>query len=565
MIRSLYSGITGLKGFQTAMDVVGNNIANVNTPGFKGSRVSFQTTFYQMLRPAKIPYGSMGGVNPLQVGLGLNVGSIDKVMTQGAFQSTGKKTDLAIQGDGFFILTDGQNRYYTRAGGFDLDENGDLVQPSSGLKVLGWAAKWDSVKKKYYVDTNLPIEPLRITKDMTLAAKKTSKASFSGNLKSDVGFRGFEITLRDDDDNSYDVKVIFKRSGDISDSTDPFNENQRYTFEVYVNGSTTPDATGHVVLDKFGEVVDAQFDTGGTDREFDVTGGTTTGATLVITNTGQFKFYEADDPANFVVPDYTHPTYRTAVTTYDSLGNPYQVYFEFIKLGYVDDQHKNVWIWKAYIPSGEEISYGVDSSNPDVADAIGGAINFDEAGRIKDYGAITGSTTADLNWNDDHAIKYIKFSGADNGDGQVGITLNMNNVTQFTGNFSAIVDSQDGYPAGVLDSFAINEKGELIGTFTNGVTTTLGKVALATFRNPAGLYDVGKSLYVESENSGMAEIGVAGENGKGSLIPGALEMSNVDLAEEFTKMIIAQRGFQANARVVTTSDQILNELVNIKR
>ncbi len=565
MIRSLYSGITGLKGFQTAMDVVGNNIANVNTPGFKGSRVSFQTTFYQMLRPAKIPYGSMGGVNPLQVGLGLNVGSIDKVMTQGAFQSTGKKTDLAIQGDGFFILTDGQNRYYTRAGGFDLDENGDLVQPSSGLKVLGWAAKWDSVKKKYYVDTNLPIEPLRITKDMTLAAKKTSKASFSGNLKSDVGFRGFEITLRDDDDNSYDVKVIFKRSGDISDSTDPFNENQRYTFEVYVNGSTTPDATGHVVLDKFGEVVDAQFDTGGTDREFDVTGGTTTGATLVITNTGQFKFYEADDPANFVVPDYTHPTYRTAVTTYDSLGNPYQVYFEFIKLGYVDDQHKNVWIWKAYIPSGEKISYGVDSSNPDVADAIGGAINFDEAGRIKDYGAITGSTTADLNWNDDHAIKYIKFSGADNGDGQVGITLNMNNVTQFTGNFSAIVDSQDGYPAGVLDSFAINEKGELIGTFTNGVTTTLGKVALATFRNPAGLYDVGKSLYVESENSGMAEIGVAGENGKGSLIPGALEMSNVDLAEEFTKMIIAQRGFQANARVVTTSDQILNELVNIKR
>ncbi len=562
MMRSMFSAITGLKSFQTAMDVVGNNIANVNTPGFKASRITFQTTLSQLLKGARAPAGELGGINPMQVGLGTKIATIDKIMTQGSFQSTGKKTDLAIQGDGFFILTDGVRRYYTRAGNFDLDTFGNFIQASTGLKVLGWSAVFDPTSGKRIIDTNQPIGPIQISAGMTLPAKKTTEVLFDGNLKSDVGFKSFQITLTDDNNNTYNVRVWFERAGQISDSSDPFADNQRYIFNVDTNGDGTAETTGYVIMDKFGNVLDAAFSGGATS--YDVTGGVATGAELVITNTGKFKFYEADDPTNFVVPDYQVPKYTTSVMVYDSLGNAYQLYYEFVRLGQVDSNHKNVWIWRAYLPTGETITYNYDENNA-ISGAIGGVINFDETGRITDYGSITGGDVSNISWGGNNEAKYISFDTGANGDGIVTIKIDYNNITQFAGEFSAAVNWQDGYPLGTLESFAINEYGEIIGTFSNGITDTLGKIALAVFNNPGGLTDIGNSLFVESANSGVAKIGEPGSGGRGSLIPGALEMSNVDLAEEFTKMIIAQRGFQANARVITTSDQILNELVNIKR
>jgi len=701
-MRSMFSAISGLKSFQTSMDVVGSNIANVNTPGYKASRVVFQTALSQLLKSARSPAGGLGGINPIQIGLGSRIAAIDKMMTQGSFQSTGKKTDLAIQGDGFFIVTDGIRKYYTRAGNFDLDSNGNLIQTSTGLKVMGWKAQLDPSTGRRFVDTNLPISELVVKAGMTLPAKKTTQTKFGGNMKSDVGFKNFEITLTDDSGNKHDVKVSFKRAEGIkiSGTDSPFDSEQQYTFEI--DASPYEGTKGRVVLDKFGNVVTSGFDvldsgiddtndsTGNRDIDFngpltgnfiiyaydgtnkaatavtldnaesiDTTGdlnsvdnktnvvwkaipiksttavedNTTTGtdidntngeitlskpytgvytivlkdssnnvldvktvtlngdnkisfdtsigpvnsfelyenansitvgnnAELVATNSGMFKFYEADDPTNFIVPDYQTPLYSTSVQVYDTLGNAYQVYFDFVKLGYIDDDHKNVWIWRARIPTGEDITYMRDETT-DVANAKGGVINFDETGRVKDYGSISDNLISNIDWN--AGVKYIKFDAGESGDSTVKIKVDLNELTQYSGEFSAAVDYQDGYPLGTLESFAINEYGEIVGTFSNGITDTLGKIALAVFNNPAGLTDMGKSLYVESANSGIAKIGEVGSGGRGTLIPGALEMSNVDLAEEFTKMIVAQRGFQANARVITTSDQILNELVNIKR
>ena len=558
MMRAMYSGITGLKNFQTVMDIVGNNIANVNTVGFKALRVTFQTALLQTLKSGRAPQDNIGGTNPMQIGLGSQIASIDKLMTQGSFQNTGKKMDLAIQGDGFFILSNGSRYFYTRAGNFDLDMNGTLIQASTGLKLQGWVSEVDPKSGKRFVDTNKPIGDIIISAGMRMDAKKTTEVRYDGNLNADVGLKSFKMVLKDNNGVDHEVRIWFTRSDDISsDTNNPFSENQRYIINIDANGDGDADQTTYVVLDKFGNVANV----GTTEIDVDPS---VDGEELTISSTGQFRFYESDNPTNFHVPEYSSPRYSTSVQVYYSLGNPYNLYIEFLRLGYVDDNHKNVWIWRAYLPTGESIRY-LDSNGNEIITALGGAINFDESGKIVDYGSITGGTTSAISWGSGNDVKYVQFDTGSNGDGIVKIQLDFSSITQFAGESSVSAVYQDGNALGVLESFAINEAGEIIGTFSNGLTDVLGKIALAVFNNPAGLKEVGNSLYVESPNSGIAKIGEPGTGGRGSLIPGALEMSNVDLAEEFTRMIIAQRGFQANARVITTADAILGELVALRR
>ncbi|MDK2786340.1 MAG: flagellar hook protein FlgE, partial [Thermotoga sp.] len=256
MMRSLYSGITGLKNFQVAMDVVGNNISNVNTVGFKASRVNFETMLAQTIKAGRAPQESVGGTNPMQIGLGSQVASIDKIMTQGSFQNTGVKTDLAIQGDGFFIVSDGNAYYYTRAGAFTLDSNGNLIQTSTGYKVQGWTAVQDPETGERYIDTNRPIGDLVISAGMTMPAKKTSNVRFEGNLNSNVGPGSFTITLTDDSGVDHDVRVWFeKTAGDLG--TDPFSSSQRYTMRIDVNNDGTADVSGYAVFNEFGRIEEA--------------------------------------------------------------------------------------------------------------------------------------------------------------------------------------------------------------------------------------------------------------------------------------------------------------------
>jgi len=716
MMRSMFSGVSGMRNFQYELDVIGNNISNVNTVGFKGSRVTFQTALLQTLKAARAPQNNVGGTNPIQIGLGSQLATVDKIMTQGSFQNTGRKLDLAIQGDGFFVLSDGQGYYYTRAGALDVDMNGTLIHSSTGMKVQGWTAVQDPTTGQRYIDTNQPIGDIVISAGMTMPANATSLARMEGNLNSTSGILPFAMTVTDDNGQQHTVRFVFSRTNtDFAIQNGPFTENQSYTWRAY-DESNTLIGEGYVVVNQFGRVVESgnylfstlnptssytinatvngtlsvndatrpngtyyvmvtdsngriiyqgeNTSTTGTmtindtdivagrsynvylyfrrntvsgvtpasddrithtditnsldippngtyrvrvidesndqvifegsvnvsngqftinDDEIESTGTYTVefvstvslplnevvvapGASISIPSSGELRFYESDSPSNFVVARFESPRYVTAVEVYDTLGNPYSLYIEFIRLGQYDDM-KNAWIWRVYTASGEPITYidanGQTSYNN--TPYIGGVVDFNESGRLSTLYGITWDENNQTFQVSNSELRTIQFDASHMGDGTVTIDLDLTALTQFAGANSATFTYQNGNALGTLQSFAINEAGQIIGTFSNGLTDLLGQVALAIFNNPAGLTEVGNSLYVPSANSGLAQIGAAGTGGRGTLIPGALEMSNVDLAEEFTRMIIAQRGFQANARVITTADTILGELVALRR
>ena len=716
MLRAMYSGITGLRNFQTQMDVVGNNIANVNTVGFKSSRVTFQTTLLQTIKSGKRPDGQLGGTNPMAIGLGSQVASIDKMMGQGSFQNTGKKTDLAIQGDGFFVLSDGEGQFFTRAGNFTLDTSGNLVDPSSGMKLQGWSSSLTADGQRY-VDTNDPIGDIKVSAGQVMPAKQTSFIKLAHNINADVGVQETTLVTKTGMGTNLPVKFSFSRnmSSDYKDrivynfTADLEDLSGRYSF-VEENGagiSASETINGMVELDESGNVLnwityddsgaaatndklsiydikgdltnpttgaDATFETSaganagsfsgsikitkadGTEAFYDpqnisIDWGDTTANALTIqleidgsnetftftptdsngdgdisinelnqelsngsTNAnnltlsglsmissssvdilnnnftinpvstkeiiqppsgGSIRFTDLQNPSNFSIAEYESPTVSTSSLVYDSLGKAYNVYTKFTKLD------NNTWHWKAELDDGTPLKFLAQDGTRDDTRQAEGVIAFDGNGgiaatdwRLRSDGTIDTNSTDNDNgaagfWFDPSLVGAALNPSVDPssvaGAGPVQIEIDFNDITQFSSNHSIAVTEQDGNSEGTLESFAINEVGEIVGTFTNGSSDTLGKVALATFNNPQGLMETGGSMYVQSSNSGLAQIGVAGVGGRGTLIPGALEMSNVDLAEEFTNMIVAQRGFQATSRIITTSDQILQELVNIKR
>lgn len=556
MMRSMFSGVSGMRNFQYELDVIGNNISNVNTVGFKGSRVTFQTALLQTLKAARAPQNNVGGTNPIQIGLGSQLATVDKVMTQGSFQNTGRKLDLAIQGDGFFVLSDGQGYYYTRAGALDVDMNGTLIHSSTGMKVQGWIAIQDPTTGQRYIDTNQPIGDIVISAGMTMPANATTLARMEGNLNSTSGIMPFAMTVTDDNGQQHTVRFVFSKTNtDFAIQNGPFTENQSYTWRAYDENNNLL-GESYIVVNQFGRVVDSGL------SEVVVA----PGASISIPSSGELRFYESDSPSNFVTAKFESPRYVTAVEVYDTLGNPYSLYIEFTRLGQFQGM-KNAWIWRVYTASGEPITYidanGQTSYNN--TPYVGGVVDFNESGRLSTLYGITWDEATQTFQVSDSELRTIQFDASHMGDGTVTINLDLTALTQFAGANSATFTYQNGNALGTLQSFAINEAGQIIGTFSNGLTDLLGQVALAVFNNPAGLTEIGNSLYVPSANSGLAQIGAAGTGGRGTLIPGALEMSNVDLAEEFTKMIIAQRGFQANARVITTADTILGELVALRR
>ncbi len=573
MLRSLYSGITGLQASQTDMDVIGNNIANLNTVGFKASRVTFETALLQALRAARAPENNIGGVNPMQVGLGTQIASIDQIMTQGSFQNTGKKTDLAIQGDGFFVVNNGEGDFYTRAGNFSLDENGTLVQAGTGYKIMGWEATVDSQGRRH-VDTNNPIGEIKIAANETMAAKSTANIKSGGNLDSTTGISPVTITVTDNSGNSYSIQFTFKLD---TKSFDPFSNTKTYDWTAKIvkapSGYTFNNAftTGKITLDRYGNVVN---DNGTADVYVATSSATTltlvtqSGSTNVISGTavtlpssGEISFSEADNTANAVTANYADPTYTVSTQIYDSLGRAYTVYIDFTNLGAVSgsaiQDATTGWAWDARLADGTPIHL---TYNNTTVSATTGVIGFNSSGKVVGYGSLNSSGEV-TQTPAPNGIEFIPSDGA----GPVKAHIDFTQLTDMAGSASAAITEQDGNAKGTLQSFAINQSGDIIGTFSNGLTDVLGKIALANFNNPAGLKAIGNSLYSQSANSGVPQVGPAGTGGRGSLIPGALEMSNVDLAQEFTNMIVAERSFQANARVISTSDTILAQLVNLKQ
>ncbi|HEY3083484.1 MAG TPA: flagellar hook protein FlgE [Chloroflexota bacterium] len=417
MIRSMFAAVQSLRNHQTFMDVVANNIANVNTTGFKSGRIDFQDVLNQTLRGAVAPSSTRGGVNPIQVGLGVGIAGIDNFQTQGDLQSTGRVTDLAIQGDGYFQLSDGQQIIYSRDGSFDVGADGKIVSPSTGLKVQGWQADEAGV-----VDTGQPITDITVPFGRMSPPLPTTQASIAGNLDNRV-------------------------------------------------------ASGTAVT--------------------------------------------------------------SVMKVFDSLGSPHNITLRFVKA------QGNSWDWDATT---------TDTAILDANPLAAGTVTFDDAGLAQSDPALPEGT---LNLTFDN--------GAAPAQGATAISIEMDNLTGFAQQSTVNVDDQNGHEAGALTSFTIGPDGSVQGIFSNGFNQTLGRISLARFKNPGGLTRSGSNAFQLSVNSGLPIIGAPGDTGLGTVNSGTLEMSNANLAQQFTDMIRAQRGFQANSRMITTSDEMLQELIQLKR
>lgn len=482
MMRSLYSGVSGLKNHQTRMDVVGNNISNVNTTGFKSSRVTFSDTLSQTLSGASAPTENRGGTNPKQIGLGSATSSIDMLFTDGSVQSTGVNTDLCLSGNGLFIVKDGNLSYYTRNGNFKFDNKGYYVN-SDGLRVQGWSATTPGDA----INTNGQPSEICIPAGKTMAAAATKVATFSNNLN----------------------------------AAEPMIKSMTVTYTDGTTGDVDPATTKTVFVGK-----------GGYDGKdvasitLKMTDGTTTTET-----SGAFKLNNSKPKT-------------TIATVYDSLGNAHNVTVYMTKTK-VDSTNGNQWT-VSLNPDGSATQEITESDGTKTTVKMTDAVlQFDVNGGLK-----TGSGSATLTLT----------NGA--GDNQA-VNLTFDSVTQYAGSNTAFA-STDGNAAGTLKSVSIDSNGVITGTYTNGLNVQEAQVAIAQFNNAAGLTKTGNSLYTESNNSGTPNTGTISDLGC-TVTPSALEMSNVDMASELTDMIVTQRGYQSNSKIITVSDELLETLINMKR
>ena len=666
MMRSLYSGVGGLKNHQTRMDVIGNNIANVNTTGYKAGRVTFQDTLSQTMSAASAPSNTLGGTNPQQVGLGSALSSIDTIFTNGSVQSTGKNTDLCISGSGLFVVKSGQGTFYTRNGAFDFDQQGNYILPGSGLYVQGWTAT------NGVLNTNAEPGNITIQAGKSMAAAQSSVSNYYNNLSASTkgsAITNIQVTYADGTtetvsnyapvvSNDPNAKILLTLSdGKVAEvNAGTFNVGAGYTGEIYnsninsisPNGGTLTlnlgplNATDSAVFTpanidvtagnyKIGDVfssthtitavtTDAAAKTvtltlNGAPTGFSsvtipqpatgtyavgdtftvqkqITGATTdgtnnfnftlangqtipanvtptptytlggnyteSGTTQTITSVtrmeGNYSFNgkpvksvgvvladgtttNALNGANYASNSTFYPSTSTTITTYDSLGNAHSVPVLITKTA------ENTW--GLSLPGGGN-NYTINEADGSTTTVNLTATNlkFDTSGKYV-------SGTASL------AMTYA------NGAANNNVTINLRGLTQYAGNTTVTADA-DGNAAGVLSNISVESSGVITGTYTNGVTQAEAQVAMAQFNNPAGLLKSGSSLYSVSNNSGNANVQTANALGV-KITPSALEMSNVDLSSEFSDMIVTQRGFQSNSKIITVSDEMLETLVNMKR
>ncbi len=521
MIQAMYNGVTGLRSHKVMMDVISNNIANINTVGFKAGKVSFKEMFNQTVKGATAPRGNVvGGTNPEQVGLGVSVGSIDVVNSQGSMQPTGKVTDMAIEGSGFFMLGDGSGRFYTRDGAFNVDSDGALVAAGSGLKVLGWAA--DKITGK--IDSTIPIQPTSfINLPVGQIARQTTQVTYGGNLAS-TSFPGQSRSVS---------ALIYDTLGTAHTLGVDFTKVQQPTIsDGYADTDTTTIGTGTLTL-KIGT-----GKTIGTSTDPQTSVDVTIAATDTLQDlcdkidaTSEAKCTIVDAGAAAGADRYSlritsaSGQQTSASATYTAAGGHAPVFS-------TSTENANIWSWEA---STEGMSVG------------SGSVTFDGQGR---------SPFASGN------ISIPLTNGAST---PLDSSLVFGSITQLAGDTTISATSQNGLPMGMLDNFTIGQDGIISGIFTNGTSQPLAQIALSAFSNPGGLSKIGNNMLVESSNSGLPQISPPAIGSMGKVNAGFLESSNVDLPTEFANMIVAQRGFQANSRVITTADQILQELVQLIR
>jgi len=573
-LRSMFSAVAGLRNHQTRIDVIGNNISNVNTVGFKAGRVTFQDIFSQTLQGATASLGNRGGTNPIQVGLGAQIASIDTLFTQGNFESTGRTLDLAIEGEGFFQLASTTEqtgeKYYTRAGNFNIDSRGYLVYPSNGFFVQGLTANENGE-----IDQTQPPSAVQIDFGAVSPAIVTRNLTFGGNLNANsepeaaLGLTNMRALFSQDGDagNFRIGDTIEFSGGDIGGATaltglDILTISEDTTLQDLADavqdrlrdpngdGSTADgDPEASVIINDNGtfRIIAGTQDLNTLSFQVvDGAGATLTAQTAVlqsvlsdaggaITQTAGTQF----ESANY----FRQADVTTSIDVFDSQGNARTVTIAFAK----DSTQNNVFNWQAVVP---HVDGNATNGSFPVNDT--GTLTFTSNGLLE-----SPLTAGPLVFDPDG-------SGDQNGGvDPLQITLDFSALTQFAAESTAAIETQDGSPQGALDSIAIDRRGIIRGLFTNGATQELAQVLLASIPNQEGMVKIGDSMFQTTANTGTPVLGEATERGRGAISSGTLELSNVDLASEFTDLIITQRGFQANARVITTGDEILNELVNI--
>jgi flagellar hook protein FlgE len=516
MLRSMYSGISGMKNFQTKLDVIGNNIANVNTFGFKKGRVTFKDTMNQMIAGASAAQNGRGGTNPMQVGLGSAVASIDTVDTQASLQTTGRALDLAVSGDGYFIVKQGNQQFYTRAGNFYLDNNGTLVN-ADGLKVQAYQYSNGSLTNNYgdiNVNVNAVLPPIT-----------TKNIQFSSNLAADANdgtVYSQQIKTIDDNGNPQSSTIYFKKLG--SNHWGVFINNQPKTSEVLINRDPSTNITGDV------SVTNPDEYTGTADQTWKI----------------QYDATQASPNSNFLI-DTGDGNGPQPIPLANIAGNKFTK--DGLEIQLPDPTN--------FSTANSQTASGTWTLNVKAPTAQDYDVNFDTNGKI--------ISTDALKTNQRIAIPSGKVNDTTTAvdESKLLANLDFSKLTQVSDPSTAQV-TPDGNAEGQLESFNVGSTGQINGVYSNGLIKVLGQLALAKFSNASGLTRSGSNLFQETINSGTPDINIPG-NGRGTIAAGSLEMSNVDLSEEFTDMITAQRGFQANTKIITTSDEILQELVNLKR
>ena len=657
MLDSIFIGITGVNSHQTRMNVISNNVANVNTTAYKGSRANFADVMSKLLLEGGPARSQIAATNPQQSGMGVEVSSIDTIHRQGTLQTTGVDTDLAIEGEGFFIVNSGSEDLYTRDGTFAFDTNGKLYDPGTGFAVQGNLANADGTFRSEVGDLTIPI-------DRESEATATTTIRISGNLDasgSGVGAPtwsdstlfgqparvvsnpnpGFPLDLTAFDNAG--LKVSIDRGGTLTESTlniptktyaDRVELIGEFNSQISVNGSLKnkilfrTNALGEVVLRtveggeqisikidnadpainiaaELGFAADAQqigtraantdlindlanvgsdltdgdiirftgakpngerfdgrftFDTDTSDTVqalFSMVENTYGGVQAGLDpDTGQLILTDAVSgdrvvgfDINFSLLDTgigsgifgNEPPFEFSTNTqiYDEKGSAHS-----LTMGFTKSVVDNEWNWIATI----------DGLTPDSGN--NGTIVFNEDGTLRTFES---SDKAPITFTPGEGTPELTVEiGADS-------TERLGGLTQFVAPSSVSVREQDGRSAGSLVSVSFEPNGNITGLFSNGTSENLGRVSLASFGNVDGLKRQGDNLFMQTESSGQALVGTAESTVQGSIRSGAIEMSNVDLAQEFTNMIVTQRGFQANARSITTSDELLTEVVNLKR
>ena len=533
--------LSGLSSSSEELSVIASNLSNMSTTGYKTTSTLFQDLVYQN-------YGSDGAGDPIQVGSGTKVSSVTTNFTQGSSDSTGTETDMEINGSGFFALKSTSGSYaYTRDGSFTLANDGTL-ESADGSSVLGWQSVNGTIN-----NSTTP-SSISIVLGSTISAKATSSVELpvnlnsssdaastvdaTGNLSSSSSTVAASATVYDSDGTAHALDITYTKGSTDSDGNTTWTYSSAWNSGSSWSGSaSTP--SGTLVFDSSGNL------TSSTSSSFSDTSGSTT-LDFSVSSSDLTSTSDSDSASAAL-----EPTYSTTATVYDSLGDEHTLTYNFTKTG------QNTWNYDVTMPSSdvtggtgttETLASGTlgFNSSGELSTVNGSAVGKGEISLTTSNTLSDGASALDVTWDllDSSGSKAITQTSSDSSKGTV---------------------VSDGYASGTLKSFSVDSDGTVEGTYSNGQTLAIAQVAVATFANEQGLERVGTNEYSATQASGAASIGVAGTSGRGTLQNDALEKSNVDIATEFANLIQAQRAYEANAKSMTTFDQVYQDTINLKQ